>query len=219
MLEAMLLESVNVGQIETISHDSKSYSTGLCKYPVKGPVQLEEAGVRGDAICNLEHHGGADQAVYAYSTDDYQWWSSQTGREFTPGLFGENLTIRGLPTDMNVGDRLLIGEVVLEATAPRIPCAAFAARMQDTGFRLAFRDAERPGIYFRVLNGGEVCSGDTVTFVANDSSNVSILDLFRFYYALSHDEGVLLHYLEAPLAVRFRDKIEKKLQSLEQDSG
>lgn len=218
MLETMHLESVNIGQIETISHDDKSFTTGICKYPVDRPVYLEEAGVRDDAIYDVEHHGGADQAVYAYSADDYDWWANVAGREFMPGIFGENLTIRGLLSDMNIGDRLLIGEVVLEATAPRIPCSTFATRMQNPGFGLAFRKAERPGVYFRVLNSGEVSVGDVVTYVANESGSVSILDLFRFYYELQHDVETLRRFLEAPLAIRFRQKIESKLESLEHNS-
>jgi MOSC domain-containing protein YiiM len=214
----MRLESINVGQVDTIHHANESITTGICKHPIHGAAIVEEAGVRDDSIVNTEHHGGVDQAVYAYSADDYDWWAIEMGREVRPGLFGENLTIRGLPSDMNVGDRLLIGEVVLEATAPRIPCSTFAARMQDSGFGLAFREAERPGIYFRVLNGGEISAGDTVTYVVNDSSDVSILELFRFYYALRHDMDALRRFLEAPLALRFRTKIEAKLASLEQDS-
>jgi MOSC domain-containing protein YiiM len=214
----MHLESVNAGQVETISHNQKSFTTGICKQAIEGAAYLEEAGVRGDSVVNTEHHGGVDQAVYAYSSEDYDWWANEAGLDVTPGLFGENLTIRGLPSDMNVGDRLLIGEVVLEATAPRIPCSTFATRMQDSGFGLAFREAERPGIYFRVLNGGEVSVGDAAIYVVNDSSDVSILDLFRFYYALSHDEDTLRRFLEAPLAIRFRAKVEAKLASLEQSS-
>ena len=180
-----------------------------------GLLNLGEAGVRGDQIVNTEHHGGTDQAIYAYSADDYDWWSLETDREYPPGLFGENLTIRGMPSDMNVGDRLLIGEVVLEATAPRIPCGTFAARMQDSGMGHAFRQAEKPGIYLRVLNSGEVSPGDTVTFVGIESDTVSIVELFRFYYALRHDQATLHRYLEAPLAVRFRQKIEKRLAELQ----
>lgn len=219
MLEIMQLESINIGRIETISYRSKSLSTGICKIPVDGAVRLEEAGVQSDSIYDTEHHGGADQAVYAYSADDYDWWAEETGGEFKPGIFGENLTIRGLPSDMNIGDRLLIGEVVLEATGPRIPCGTFATRMQDSQFGLAFRRAERPGIYFRVLNDGDVSAGDSVTFVGNDSSSVSVLDLFRFNYALQHDEDTLRGFLEAPLAIRFRQKIESKLESLQAKSG
>jgi MOSC domain-containing protein YiiM len=219
MLETMLLESINVGRPEAISHRSKSFVTGICKKPVKDTVSVDASGMNGDAIVDVQNHGGTDQAVYAYSADDYDWWSKESGHDFSPGLFGENLTIRGLPSDMNVGDRLLIGEVVIEATAPRIPCSTFAARMKDSEFGLAFRAAERPGVYFRVLNGGEVSVGSTVTFVPDQTSKVSILELFRFNYALNHDAITLREYLDAPIAIRFRNKIESKLKALESRSG
>jgi len=209
----MLLESINAGRAETISHGRQSHTTGICKRPIDGAAFLDESGLQGDVIVDAEHHGGADQAIYAYSADDYDWWANETGKDYLPGLFGENLTIRGMPTDMNVGDRLLIGEVVLEATAPRIPCGTFATRMQDSGLGLAFRKAEKPGIYFRVLNSGAIAAGDSVTFVENEAETVTILELFRFYYALRHDQATLERYLTAPLAVRFRLKIEKLLSS------
>jgi len=215
MLEIMQLVSTNVGHSEAISFKSKTFTTGICKYPVNGSVTLTEAGVRDDVIVDSNHHGGVDQAVYAYSSDDYEWWARHEDYDFTAGLFGENLTIQGLPRDMNVGDRLLIGEVVLEATSPRIPCSTFAARMQDSGFGMRFRKAERPGVYFRVLNGGEVAAGDGVTFVANDSSSVSILELFRFNYAMQHDIREMQRYLDAPIAIRFREKIESRLKAAE----
>ncbi len=219
MLESMLLESINVGASETIAHGEKSFLTGIRKIPVSGPVLVDQAGVAEDAIINSQHHGGVDQAVYAYSADDYEWWSEQLDHALLPGRFGENLTIRGLPSDMNVGDRLLIGEVVLEATAPRIPCATFAAEMQDSAFGMAFREAERPGVYFRVLNSGEITAGDSVTFVANNSGDVSVIDLFRFNYALHHDPATLRKYLDAPVAYRFRAKIESRLLAAEKPTA
>ena len=210
----MRLHSVNVGRAETIEHSGKSRLTGICKYPAEGPVRLARNGVAMDTIVATEHHGGADQAVYAYSADDYDWWAHETGREMSPGLFGENLTIGAMPSDMRIGDRLLIGEVVLEATAPRIPCDTFATRMQDSSFGMVFRTAERPGIYFRVLNEGEVSAGDAVTFIENEDSDVTILDLFRFYYSLWHEPAELQRLLDAPLAERARHKVEGKLANL-----
>jgi MOSC domain-containing protein YiiM len=210
----MRIESINVGRAETIGIGHKAMETGIFKNPVSSPVMLATDGFPGDAIVDTKHHGGVDQAVYAYSSDDYGWWAEETGREYFPGLFGENLTIRGLPTDMHVGDRLLIGEVVLEATAPRIPCKTFAARMEDPGFGMIFRKAERPGIYFRVLNAGELSVGDAVTCVETTEHNVTILDLFRHKYRLSHDPDELRRCLEAPIAERMRADIERKLESL-----
>ena len=210
----MRIQSVNVGNVETVAYGNKSFETGICKRPAEGSVRIGTLGLEGDAIVSTRHHGGPDQAVYAYSTDDYDWWAEEAGLDCVPGLFGENLTISDLPTDMNVGDRFLIGEVVLEATAPRIPCDTFAARMQDRGFGMAFRQAERPGVYFRVLNEGAVQAGDVVTLVESAEFEVSILDLFRQKYRLQHDAGDLQRLLEAPIAERFRAQLEAKLADL-----
>jgi len=212
-MDDMRVTSVNVGREETIHHGDRDFTTGIRKRPADGAVFIAADSVAGDTISDKKHHGGADQVVYAYSADDYAWWSEQLGHELEPGTFGENLTIEGLPTDMNVGDRLLIGEVLLEATAPRIPCSTLAAQMQDAGFGMAFRRAERPGIYFRVLNEGEVSAGDAVTCIDNPAPIVSILELYRLAYDLRPDPDTLERYLEAPLAERMRASIEEKLSA------
>lgn len=60
------------------------------------------------------------------------WWSFEKGQTLLPGTFGENLTISELESaSFCVGDRLKVGAVTLEITAPRIPCATLAARMCD----------------------------------------------------------------------------------------
>ena len=210
----MRVESINVGQVETVRHGAKSMQTGICKRPVPGPVTFSVDGIPGDAIVVTKHHGGRDQAIYAYSSDDYDWWSISLGRDCYPGLFGENLTIRDMPSDMRIGDRLLIGELVLEATAPRIPCDTLAARMEDSGFGLKFREAERPGVYFRVLHPGEVRVGDSAMLVESDEHDVTVLDLFRYKYKLRHDADDLRRLLEAPLAERFRAAIQSTIESL-----
>ena len=212
-MDDMRVTSVNVGREETIDHGNRRFTTGIRKRPVDGAVYIGADSVAGDTISDRKHHGGADQVVYAYSADDYAWWSEQLGRELAPGTFGENLTIEGLPTDMNVGDRLLIGEVLLEATAPRIPCSTLAAQMQDSGFGMAFRKAERPGIYFRVLNEGEVSAGDAVTCIDTPAPVVSILALYRLAFEPSPDPDALERYLEAPLAERLRATLEEKLSA------
>ena len=211
----MRIESVNVARAETIEYREKSMKTGIRKRPVDGAVAITEEGIPGDAIIATKHHGGPDQAIYAYSADDYDWWAETTGLEYPPGIFGENLTIRDLPSDLRIGDRLLIGEVVLEATAPRIPCDTLSTRMRDKGFGMSFRKAERPGIYFRVLNEGEIRAGDGVTLVESDSCDVTILDLFRHRFSLQHDADELRRYLDAPLASRVRAEVEADLAALQ----
>jgi MOSC domain-containing protein YiiM len=213
-METMRISSVNTGRKRSIAHGKRNFTTGICKEPTEGPVYIGAERVDGDTICDLDNHGGSDQAVYAYSSDDYAWWSEQMGTIVGPGTFGENLTIDGLPTDLNIGDRLLIGDVLLEATAPRIPCSTLAARMQDQAFGIAFRRAERPGTYFRVLNAGEVEAGDAVTLVENTAPVATVLELYRFAFDLRPERADMERFLETPLAARMRRTIEEKLASL-----
>lgn len=212
--ESIQIASVNIGSVENVHHGSKVHSTGICKRPVPGPVTVSELGMDGDAIVDTKHHGGHDQAVYVYSTEDYDWWASQGDRDFPPGLFGENLTISGLPGNLSIGDRLLIGDVLLEVTSARIPCDTFAARMGDSGFGMAFRKAERPGFYCRVLNPGTVAANDAVTLIESGDSGVTVLDLFRFGFTKSGDERTLQRLLNAPVAERVRVQVEEALARL-----
>ena len=213
-MERMRLVSVNRGQPAAIAFGQREFLTGISKQAAAGAVHISESGLDGDAIVDTEHHGGRDQAVYAYAASDYAWWSRSLGREIAYGTFGDNLTIDGLPGDLATGDRLMIGDVILEATAPRIPCSTLAAKMQDSNFGLAFRRAERPGFYFRVLNEGDVAAGDTVVLVENPDNCISMLEQFRLSYALHPSAAELERALAAPLAERMRAKFEKRLAAV-----
>ncbi len=215
----MQVTSVNLGSRESIQHGEREFVTGINKRSRRGAVFVSEQGLADDAVIDTEHHGGRDQAVYVYCTEDYEWWSERLGRELEPGAFGDNLTISGLPADMRSGDRLLIGDLVLEATSPRIPCSTLAARMQDSSFGMQFRRAERPGAYCRVLNEGDVSAGDSVTYVDNPDCDVTIVDQFRLNYELSPSADELQRVLAAPIAERMRDKFERKLAAIEGDTG
>jgi MOSC domain-containing protein YiiM len=211
--EAIEIVSVNIGVAEKVHHGNEVHTTGICKRPVSGSIEVTETGLEGDAIVNTTHHGGKDQAVYVYSIEDYDWWASESNRDFSPGLFGENLTIKGLPANLSIGDRLLIGDVLLEATSARIPCSTLAARMGDSGFGMAFRKAERPGAYFRVLNPGPVAAGDVVTLIESGDSRVTVVDLFRFGFSKTGDVATLQSYLDAPIAKRVREQVTAALDA------
>ena len=211
----MQLISVNLGQERVVPKQRGSERTGIYKLPVDGPVQVTSAGLRGDAVCDRKNHGGPDQAVYVYGGEDYAWWSRELGHELAPGTFGDNLTLGGLESARAfIGDRFTIGTVVLEVTAPRIPCKTLARRMGDAQFIERFRRAERPGLYCRVLREGSLRRGDAVTWEAYPGAKVEAVELFREYYAAEHDEATLRRLLAAPLAERaWRDQ-EKRLEKL-----
>lgn len=215
----MHLISVNIGRAQSIQGAKSIGLTGIYKRPVE-IAHVGAASLDGDAICDAENHGGPDQAVYIYGEPDYAWWSGELGRTLAPGTFGENLTVAGLESArLNIGDRLHIGEVVLEVTAPRIPCVTLATRMGDPAFVKRFRHAERPGLYCRVIRPGEVRPGQPVELEPYAGPTVAAIELFRAFYAGELDEATLRRHLAAPIAIRDRvDKQARLDKLLEQKS-
>lgn len=211
----MHLLSVNLGQRRTQPKGNELETTGIYKVPAKGPVRLTRLGIPGDFICDTADHGGPDQAIYLYGEPDYEWWSNELGRPLEPATFGENLTISQLESArFSVGDRLQVGLAILEVTAPRIPCSTLARRMGDPTFVKRYRHAERPGLYCRVIQEGTVEKGDEVRLEAFSGEGVKVIDIFREHYALEKDEETLRRFLGAPIAVRTRADVDKRLRQL-----
>jgi MOSC domain-containing protein YiiM len=211
----MDLISVNIGQERILQRKDHVGKTGIFKFPTDGAVKVTKLGLEGDVILSRKHHGGPDQAIYVYGTADYGWWSGQLGKEISPGTFGENLTISELESaQFSVGDMLHISNVILQVTAPRIPCKTFAARMDDPQWVKRFHHAERPGLYCRVIKEGFVKAGDPVSVERYAAETISILEMFRDYYERNKSEATLHRHLQAPIAIRARRDIEKELQKL-----
>lgn len=203
----MKLHAVCTGRAEKLP--GKSYKTGIFKTPVNGRVLIDAAGIVGDAICNTNHHGGVDQAIYLEGLLTLQWWSKTLGKPVAAGTFGENLVVADLDNrDVHVGDRLTIGNVVLEATSARIPCATFNARMGDRQFAKTYTAAARPGIYCRVISTGDVGEGDAVSFQRFEGAKVSIAETMSTY-GKRLDEATRQRFLAAPIHHKLRHILDR----------
>lgn len=139
-------------------------TTAIDKRPVEGPVKIHKLGVHGDLQANRIHHGGEDQALYAYSQEDADYWVEQLQRELPPGIFGENLRVSGIETTGAViGERWKIGlDVEVEVTSPRVPCDTFQRRMDEPQWVKRFTEAGRVGTYLRVVKTGSISAGDHI---------------------------------------------------------
>ncbi|MCF1469780.1 MOSC domain-containing protein [Agrobacterium vitis] len=201
----MKILSVCLGQSQTLP--GKSYRTGIFKSMRAGPVMVDGQGLLGDAVLNRKYHGGPDQAIYLEGALTLQWWETQLNRQITPGLFGENLVIDGLDNrDLAVGDRLSIGDVLLEVTAPRTPCATFSARMEDSGFVKRYTKAARPGAYCRVLQSGLVEAGMIAEWAASEGDRLMLAQMIGKSFK-SLDPQQRARYLTFPIAARIRAEI------------
>ncbi len=212
----MYILSVNVGQPRTQPKGDGLETTGIYKMPVRGSVQVGLLGLADDFISDQENHGGPDQAMYIYGAPDYAWWSEQLGLELEPGTFGENLTLSDFESARyHIGDRLQIGSVLLEFTAPRIPCSTLARRMHDPGFVKKYRHAERPGMYCRVIQGGTLEAGDQADLIPYQGLTLSGLEVFRQHQSREKDIETLRRILLTPIAIRERREVEQALRKLE----
>ena len=209
----MRLTSINIGQERELENGARREKTGIYKIPTYGPVEVTRLGIKDDHICDSRHHGGPDQAIYLYGSADYDWWSGELGNELPAGIFGENLTISSLESaDFCIGDRLIMGDVILEVSAPRIPCGTLAARMGDPQFVKRYRQAERPGLYCRVIQPGSLQVEMPVSVQKYQQETISILEMFRAYYDKNKNVEGIQRHLKAPIASRSRLALEHELR-------
>jgi MOSC domain-containing protein YiiM len=211
--------SVNVGKVQPNPHKQVGL-TGIDKQPTDGPVEVRAPGPKhgglgsglvGDFIADRAHHGGDDQAVYAYAREDLDAWSAELGRPLRNGSFGENLTTSGLDvTGARIGERWRIGpEVVLQVCDPRIPCATFAGWLDERGWIKTFTQRAVPGAYLRVIVPGRIRSGDPLTVVERPDHDVSIAVVFR---ALTLEPELLPRLVDVEaLPEEVRDRARRRL--------
>ncbi len=181
--------TVNVGAAEPNPY-KRTHTTGIGKRPQTGPVEVRDPGPKrgglgsglvGDHIGDHRHHGGDEQAVYAFAREDLDRWEQRLGRDLPNGFFGENLTTAAIdPNDARLGEIWRIGDIVeLQVTCPRVPCATFRGWVGERGWAKMFTADARPGAYFRVLVPGTIRSGDPVTVLRRPDHDVTISLTYR----------------------------------------
>ncbi len=180
--------SVNVGGERPIA--AKGGTSGIDKRPVEGPVVVRPPGPKGvggsglvgDHISDTVHHGGDDQAVYAYAREDLDAWEAELDRLLPGGTFGENLTTIGVDvTAAIIGEIWAIGTVRLQVSCPRVPCVTFAVWLGQERWVPRFTAARVPGAYLRVLEAGEVCAGDAVQVLDVPDHGVDVATAFAAF--------------------------------------
>lgn len=187
-------------------HPGYFHDTAIDKQPVDGPVEITAAGLAGDRQLD-RHHGGSDRAVYAYATEDANWWASQLGRTIRPGLFGENLRTQNLDVSgAIIGEKWRVGTVLLEVRMPRNPCQNLAMRMGIDDFHIRFNATGRVGAMLKVREPGLVRAGDAITVVDRPHHGVRVCDL-----ATGPDAAGMRRLLDSgiPLATTVRAKARR----------
>lgn len=176
----MKILSINVAAVGDLfpglSGNQYQAKTGIHKQCVAGAVAVRRLGLEGDEQADLSVHGGLDKAVYAYPVEHYDFWREQCAAslkcapaevDLAPGAMGENLTLEGLvESDVWIGDRLHIGDAVLQVTEPRHPCFKFNVKMGFAHASKRMIQSGFSGFYLRVVQTGTLRAGDQIALAS-----------------------------------------------------
>ena len=214
----MLIRSVNVSLPKQAQYKNKTVSTGIFKQPVSGRVAVHALNLDGDKQVDLVNHGGEHKAVYGFAAEHYSFWQQKLGLAVLAfGKFGENLTVEGLDeARLCIGDRLRVGQSLLEISQPRVPCFKLGMAFERDDMPRLFVEHAATGIYFRVIETGSVATGDTVTVVEPHPAKLTVQRVFRAYFDKSLPENEKTPVMEQALEIEalsheWREKLEKRL--------
>src|SRR6201996_4502634 len=178
------LLSINVGLPRDIERQGKTVHTAVWKSPVQGRRVARRLNIDDDGQGDLAGHGGEHRAVFVYQIESYHYWEAQLSRaDLTYGMFGENFTVEGLSDDeVCIGDRYRIGSALFEVTQPRVTCYRVGIRRSEPAMAALLVSHHRPGFYLRVLEEGEVGSGDEITKVADGPGRITVTNVNALLY-------------------------------------
>ncbi len=192
------LLSVNVGLPRDISWRGERVFTTVWKEPVQGRHMVRR--LNADGPGDPSGHGGEHRAVLVYQMDSYRYWEQQLGRtNFTLGQFGENFTVEGLPDgEVCIGGQHRIGGALFEVTQPRVTCYRVRIRMDEPQMAALLVSHHRPGFYMRVLEEGEVGSGDEIVKIADGPERMAVAEIDALLYLPGHSRELLERSLRIP---------------------
>lgn len=194
------LTAVNIGMPKDVPWHGKTVHTGVYKQTVAGPRMVRRLNIDGDGQGDLGGHGGEQRAVLVYQTDSYRFWANELGRDdLTPGQFGENFTVDGLPDDeVCIGDRYRIGDALFEVTQPRVTCYRVGLRMGEPQMAALLVAHHRPGFYLRVIEEGEVEAGQKIVKVSTGPEAMTVEEIDRVLYLPGHTREQVERALRIP---------------------
>ena len=195
----MKILSIQTGKARDIIYKEKTWSTGIFKNIIQGPVFLDKLGLQGDVQANLNVHGGEGRALYAFGRETYKLWQGKISDELLSqnGIFGENLTLERIDEEsICVGDQFQLGETLIEATMPRFPCFIFAERVGYADAQEFMHETKKPGVLFRVLKTGIVSEGDELKLLKKSPFDLNMTRFLRMGH-VKHITRADMDYLKS----------------------
>lgn len=173
--------SLNVGESKVMNWNGRSVTSSMEKESVEGPLIVHSDRIEHNSFANPQFHGTIDSVLYAYGLSSAQKFVELLGlKKYVPGATGETVTLDHFDeTQISIGDVFSFGEVIAQATYPRIPCGKVSFRMQHENGQKAMQECGLSGVYFRILTPGKIHKTDVVKRIKLAEHRLMISDLYR----------------------------------------
>lgn len=210
------LKDLLVGKVAPLG--ARRAPSGIAKSSVQSVLSLTELGFSGDEQGDRVRHGGPEKAVHHYPFDHYAMWAKEIGHHAMlkqPGAFGENLSTEGMTEEtVAIGDVFRLGSATIEMSQGRQPCWKLNERFGRSDMAKSVQTSGRTGWYYRVLTGGEVAPGDTLTLIDRPFPDWTVARVWRVFYIDTLNRRELEAIAELPaLAEGWRTHAARRLQT------
>ncbi len=133
-----------------------SEKKGTIKVP-KAEIVLNNQGVENDA-----HSGDWHRQISLLADESVRRFEKQLDRRIEYGEFAENITTKGIVLHDKVpGDRLLIGDTIMEITQIGKKCHGDSCQIYQLVGNCVM---PKEGIFAKVIKGGTIKPGDSSVF-------------------------------------------------------
>ncbi|HEY6345974.1 MAG TPA: MOSC domain-containing protein [Bryobacteraceae bacterium] len=147
---------------------------GVPKRPIPR-ASVTTLGIEGDLHAHPAIHGGPLKALLLIASEGLDELAG-SGFPLYPGALGENITTRGLDRrELRIGQRWRIGQIVVELTKVRAPCATiqiYGANLPEAIYdpEVKAGDPASPrwglsGFYASVVKPGPIWVGDSIALL------------------------------------------------------
>lgn len=212
--EPLPLIHLRAGKIKP-AFSKSGMTSGIYKMPLAGPVQIAKGGIVGDEHAYVPHRH-PDKAIHHYSSAHYPEWRKElpaSAHLFRPGAFGENLFSEELDeTKLCIGDKIAVGEVVLELSEPRSPCYKLNHRFEVKNMANRTQMLLRSGWLYRVLEPGTVYPGDMIRLLERPRPDWTVARVMYYLFVERDNVEMMKAIITLPaLGEEIRGKFEKRL--------
>lgn len=173
--------------------------TAIFKSPISGPIEINDYGIVGDERA-YEPHRGPDKALLHYCTAHYDEWVKEipaSEAHFKPGAFGENI-FNAEVSEKNVciGDRIAIGDVVVEVSEPRAPCYKLNHRFEVADMAKRTQTLLRTGWLYRIIRPGTITAGDTIRLLERPYPDWTVARVMYYLFIETDNKEMMKQIVE-----------------------